>query len=132
MERPNICRALKTLKRDFGSPLIVAHSRLCFVFDKVQIKANGKVSLRQFHQQLKCNNLWLLSMGFKSPIFSSENLTKAILRNQFYKFTKDSNLLDGSINLLVFETWLDNQIKVCFNPIADIVNEQDLANKGKI
>ena len=38
--------ALKTLKRDFGNPLIVAHSRL---------------SLRQFYQQLKCNNSWLLS-----------------------------------------------------------------------
>ena len=130
--------ALKTLKRDFGNPLIVAHSRLCSVFDKAQIKANDKVGLRQFHQQLKCNNLWLLSMGYKSSIFSSENLTKAILRlpshlrNQFYKFTKDSNLMDGSVNLLVFETWLDDQIKVFFNPLADIVNNQDLANKGRL
>ena len=40
--------------------------------------------------------------------------------------------MDGSINLLVFETWLDDQIKVCFNPLADIVNKQDLANKGTI
>ena len=40
--------------------------------------------------------------------------------------------MDGSINLLVFETWLDDQIKVCFNPLADIVNKQDLANKGRI
>ena len=68
-------------------------------------------------------------MGYKLPIFSSENLTKAILRlpshsrNQFYKFTKD---------LLVIETWLDDQIKVCFNPLADIVNKQVLANKGRL
>ena len=69
---------------------------------------------------------------------SRENLTKAILRlpshlhNQFYRFTKDSNLKDGSINLSVLETWLDDQIKVCFNPLADIVNKQDLPNKGRL
>ena len=67
----------------------------------------------------------MLSVGYKLPIFSSENLTKAILRlpsylrNQFYKFTEDSNLMDGSIN---FETWLDDQRKVHFNPLADIVD----------
>ena len=38
--------------------------------------------------------------------------------------------MDGS--LLVFEAWLDNQIKICFNPLADIVNKQDLANKGRL
>ena len=130
--------ALKTLKRDFGNPLIVAHSRLSSVFDNPQIKAYDKIGLRQFHQQLKCNNSWLLSMGYKSPIFSSENLTKAILRlpshlrNQFYKFTKNSNFMDGSINLLVFEKWLDDQIKICFNPLADIVNKHDLTNKNKL
>ena len=121
--------ALKTLKRDFGNPLLIAPSRPCSVFDKAQIKANDKVVVRQFQQQLKCNNSWLLSMGYKLPIFSSENLTKAILRlpshsrNQFYKFTKD---------LLVIETWFDDQIKVCFNPLADIVNKQVLANKGRL
>ena len=130
--------ALKTLKRDFGNPLIVAHSRLSSVFDKPQIKASDIISLRQFRQQLKCNNSWLLSMGYKSPIFSMENLTKAIyclplhLRNRFYKFTKDSNLMDGSIHLLIFEKWLDGQIKVCFNSIADIANKQDLSNKSKL
>ena len=40
--------------------------------------------------------------------------------------------MDGSVNLLVFERWLDDQIKVCFNPLADIVNKQDLANKGRL
>ena len=43
--------ALETLKRIFGNPLIGAHSRLSSVFDKPQIKANDKISLRQFHQQ---------------------------------------------------------------------------------
>ena len=41
---------LKTLKRDFRNPLLVAHSRLNSVFDKQQIKANDKISLCQFRQ----------------------------------------------------------------------------------
>ena len=77
-------------------------------------------------------------MGYKLPIFSTENLTRAIhrlplnVRNLFYKFTKDSNLVDSSVNLLIFKKWLDGQIKVCFNPLADIVNKQDLCNKNKL
>ena len=100
---------LKTLKRDFGNLLIIAHSRRISVFDKPQMKANGEISLRHFHQQLKCNNSWLLLMGYKSLIFPSENLTKAIhrlpihLRSRFYKFTKYSSLMDGNVNLLIFE-----------------------------
>ena len=43
--------ALETLKRIFGHTLSVALSRLSSVFDKPQIKANDKISLRQFHQQ---------------------------------------------------------------------------------
>ena len=43
--------ALETLKRIFGNTLSVALSRLSSVFDKPQIKANDKISLRQFHQQ---------------------------------------------------------------------------------
>ena len=111
-------------------PLIVAHSSLSSVFDKPQTKVNDKINLRQFHQQLKCNNTWLLSMGYKSPILSSENLIKAIhrlplhLRNRFYKFTKDSNLMDGSVNLLIFGKWLDGRIKLCFNPLADNVKNK--------
>ena len=64
-------------------------------------------------------------------VFFSENLTKAIhrlplyLRNRLYKFTKGRNLMDGSVNLLIFEKRLDDQIKVAFNPLADIVNKQD-------
>ena len=38
----------------------------------------------------------------------------------------------GHINLLVFETFIDSQIKVCFNLLADIVNKQNLANKGRL
>ena len=77
-------------------------------------------------------------MGYKSPVFSSENLAKKFhrlplnLRNRFYNFTKDSNLMNGSVNLLIFEKCLDDQIKVCFNPLTDIINKQDLSNKSKL
>ena len=39
--------------------------------------------------------------------------------------------MDSSLNLLLFEAWIDDQMKVCFNPLADIVTKKDLANKGR-
>ena len=54
--------ALKTLKRDFGNPLLISHARLKFLFDQPQIKSTDRISLRRFHQQLKINNAWLLSI----------------------------------------------------------------------
>ena len=96
--------ALKTLKRDFVSLLLTSHFRLKNLFDKPQIQANDRITLRQFHQELKLTITWLMSVGYKVPIFSSDNLTKAIiwlpyqLRQRFYKFTKESNLINGSIN----------------------------------
>ena len=72
--------ALKTLTRDFGSPLLISHFRLKCLFDKPQIRANDRITLRQFHQELKLAITWLMSVGYKVPIFSSENLTKAIIR----------------------------------------------------
>ena len=111
MQQNTSCyRIRNSQKRLFKS--IVAHSRLISLFAKPKIKANDKINLRQFHQQLKCINSWLLSMGYKSPIFSSENLTKEIhrlplhLRNQFYKLAKDSSLMDGSVNVLISGKWL--------------------------
>ena len=71
--------ALKTLKRDFGSPLLISHFRLRNLFDKAQIRANDR-TLPQFHQELELTITWLMSVGYKVPIFSSENLTKAIIR----------------------------------------------------
>ena len=40
--------------------------------------------------------------------------------------------MDGSVNLLIFEKWVDGEIKVCFNPLTDIINKQDLSNKSKL
>ena len=98
--------ALKTLKRDFGNPLLVSHAKLKLLFDQTQIKGADRMSLRRFHQHLKINNTWLLSMGYDTPILSNENLTKAILRlptflrREFFKATRDSNMVDSSVNLI--------------------------------
>ena len=40
--------------------------------------------------------------------------------------------MDSSVNVLIFKKWLDDQIKICFNPLADIVNKEDLCNKNKL
>ena len=80
-------------------------------------------------------------MGYESPIFSSENITKTIhhlllhLRNRFYRFTKDTNLMDGRVNLVIFEKRLNDQVKLFLNPLAGIVsveNKHDLSNKSKL
>ena len=101
--------ALKTLKREFRSPLLISLFRLRNLFDKPQIRTNDRTTLQQFHQELKLTITWLMSFGYRVPIFSSENLTKAIIRlhyqqrQRFYKFTKESNLIDGSVNLVTLE-----------------------------
>ena len=64
--------ALKTLKRDFGNPLLVSHAKLKLLFDQPQIKGVDRMSLRRFHQHLKINNTWLLSLGYDTPILSNE------------------------------------------------------------
>ena len=43
--------ALKTRKRDFGNPVVVAHLKIKSLFDAPQIYANDRVGLRQFHLQ---------------------------------------------------------------------------------
>ena len=129
--------ALKTLTKDFGSPLLILPFRLKNLFDKPQIRANDRITLRQFHQELKLIFTWLMSAGYEVPIFSSENLTKAIirlpyqLRQRFYKFTKKSNLIDGRVNLVTFEKWLENQLKTSFNPLADIIIDKEHMLKNR-
>ena len=109
--------ALKTLKLDFGNPFLISHANLKLLFDQPKIKSADSISLRGFHQQLKINNAWLLSVGYCTPILSNDNLTKAImrlpsfLRRDFFKATKNSNMLDGSVNLITLENWLDKKLK---------------------
>ena len=47
------------------------------------------------------SNTWLISMGYETPLLSSDNLTKALMRlplnlqQYFFKATRDRNLIDG-------------------------------------
>ena len=67
--------ALKTLRRDFGNPLLISRAKLK-LFDQPQIKSTDGISLRRFHQQLKINDAWLLLMGYCTPIFLMTILQK--------------------------------------------------------
>ena len=122
---------LKSLKRDFGNPVIVSHLKIQSVLDQPQIKPKGKIGLQHYHQQVKIINIWLLSIGYKTSIISYENLSKAVaglpnyLRTQFFKATCHYDLTDGTINLFWFEVWLEKQVKDIFNPLAKIVSKQD-------
>ena len=97
--------ALKSLK----NPLLVTTFRMKTLFDKPHINGRDRIALPECHQQLKMNNTWLISMGYEAPLLSSDNLTKAStplpfnLQHDFSKATRDSNLTDGSVNLMIFE-----------------------------
>ena len=121
--------ALKCLKRDCGNPLVIARLRFKALFDRPQLKVFDRSGLRQFHQQLKTNNTWLLSIGYESPPLSHENLTKCVsllppvLPQGFYKSTDFSVFTDGSVNLI--EQWLENKLTRYFNPKADIIEADE-------
>ena len=95
--------ALKCLKSDYGNPLVIAHLRFKVLFDRRKLKVFDRSGLRQFYQQLKTNNTWFLSIGYKSPLLSCENLTKfvsllpPVLRKNFYKSTDSSAFKDGML-----------------------------------
>ena len=128
--------ALKT--RDFGNLLLVAHRCLPQLFNRNPISSNNKVSLRHFHQELKQNNMWLLSIGYEAPLLSYENLSKAIatlphnLWQDFFKAIRDGNLLDGNINLISLADWLKGHLVTCFILLVEIVAFQDQGNLSKL
>ena len=127
--------ALKSLKREFGNPVLVSHLKIKSIFDQPKIKPNDKIGLRKYHQQVKITNTRHLSMGYENPILSHENLSKVVtripnyLRTQFFKATRDCDLTDGTINLLTFENWLERRIKDLFNPLAEIISIQEARTK---
>ncbi|XP_057316774.1 uncharacterized protein LOC130657792 [Hydractinia symbiolongicarpus] len=118
--------ALKALKRDFGNPVVASYFKLKNVLDLPQIPPRDRTSLRRYQQLLNSNNTWLISMGYKSAINSTENLAKAVarlphhFRNQFYKFSK------GKITSEIdFEKWLSWKLLEQFNPIANLIADQE-------
>ena len=72
--------ALKTLKSDFGKPLLVPTLCMKRLFDKPQINGRDCNALREFQQQLKMNNTLLMSMGYYTPLLSSESLSIVLMR----------------------------------------------------
>ena len=69
----------------------------------------------------------MCSIGYKTPLLSGENIAKALIfllqniHNDFYKATKKSNFIDGRINLIALEHWLDSRVQNNFNLWANIV-----------
>ena len=76
-------------------------------------------------------------MGYSTAIESTEHLTKAVmrlpnqLRTSFYKSTKNYNFLNGDVTLIEFEHWLENRVKEYFNPIANIITDNELRKREK-
>ena len=72
----------------------------------------------------------LQSIAYDVPIKSSENLAKALIclphsiRNEFYKATRNFDLLDGDADLIFLGKWLENRVKSFFNPVASIITAQ--------
>ena len=53
--------ALKTLKKNLGDSLLVAHLKIKAVFDCPQIKPNDRIGLRNFHQHFRTTKSAILS-----------------------------------------------------------------------
>ena len=87
--------ALKTLKRDLGNPIVIAHLKMKHLFKQLQIKNNDRTELRKFHHHLKGTNTWLISVKNEFPFLSYDSLTRCVarlpnyLRNQFFKSIAD-------------------------------------------
>ena len=127
--------ALKTLKRDFGNKTVVTHAKLKNLLDKPQLPSNDRAALKRFHQHLKSTVTWLKMIGNIGAIHSTENLSRAVmrlpneLRKNFYRSSKD--LDDARMTLFKLESWLDGKLKELFNPIANIIAQEEGKDKGK-
>ena len=51
------------------------------------------------------------------------------LRREFFKATRD--MLDGGVNLITLEKWLNGKLKPMFNPLADIISNKEEKLKDK-
>ena len=122
---------LKTLKKFRKSFIDITFSSKIFIWQTSNL--SNLITLGQFHQELKLTIL--MPVGCKVG-----NLTKSIihspyqLRLRFYKFIKESNLIDGSINLVTFEKFLEDQLENFCNLLADMIIEKNgmLKNRYQI
>ena len=67
--------ALKLLKREFGSQLMVSYMQLKEVLEPPPIQHDNQNSLRNCHQKLKTTVTWLKTMGYDGALKSVENVT---------------------------------------------------------
>ena len=101
--------ALKTLKRNFGNPVVVSYMKLKTVLDLPHLPPNDYNGLRAYHQTLKAAITWLVSMGYNAAIKSTESVTKAVvrlpkyMRSKFYRDFEGKLYDETEYNLEVFE-----------------------------
>ena len=116
--------AFKTWRRDFGAIFLILHLRLKNLFDQSQIKGSDRTMSHQYHHQL---NAWLISVRYETPILPNKNLTKAVTRlphflwQDFFKYTRDIDLTDGTSNLIGFEKWLEKKTRILFKAHVKII-----------
>ena len=58
---------------------------------------------------------WLPLIGYDTPLTSYENLVKTLSVFPI----NDFNVLDETINLTTLEQWLEKQLQIIFNPLAN-------------
>ena len=113
----------------------MSHLKLKKLFNQKQISSKDKLGLRSFHQQLRICISCLSMIGYGTPLTSYDNLIKALsvspikYQSEFFKQTKDFNMLDGTINLTKLEQWLEKQLQIIFNPLANILAVEIKNNK---
>ena len=104
-------KALKTLKREYGNPLLVSNLKLKKLFEQPQLKNQNRAALREYQHQLKFINTQFLSVGYYDAISSTENLAKTVerlpnyLKQKFYESTRDYDS-ENVVTLIEFEKWL--------------------------
>ena len=124
-------KEMKTLKSNFGNPMVVSFLKLISVLNFPQITNENCAGLTALHEQLKSVITLLNSVGDTSAINSIENTTKAItrlpryLRSKFYRDFKDAKLNNQSLNLTKFKIWLGNKVAELFNFISAITSHQE-------
>ena len=123
--------ALKILKREFGNPLTVCHLKMKKLFEQPPIKRTDQTSLRLYYELVKCNNTWLLPMGYHHALKSTETISKTVqclpnhLRHAFYKYIQIQIDPNKSLSLHHFENWLEITVLQYFNPAENIVASQE-------
>ena len=123
--------ALKTLKLNFGDPVVVSYLKLKTVLDLPQLPPNDYNVLRAYHQTLKATVTWLVSMGYNAAIKSAESVTKAVvtlpkyMRSKFYRNFEGKLYDETEYNLEVFEKWPGSKLDEIYNPIAVIIESKE-------